>query len=145
MSTIFTLGYAGLKLSDVKAWLESHSVLLVDVRFVPWSRNSQWKRENLQATLGDRYVWLRAMGNRNWRDPSMEAVELADPERGVRIASRLLQKNSICLLCLESDGPDGGHWRCHRAEVADLIAAETGATVQPLTAADLSSQGRLAL
>ena len=139
--TCFTIGYQGLKVTDLVRWAERHEVTVVDCRYSPRSRRPEWCKPRLMDSLAGRYLWMgETFGNKQYRSPDPDACDLADPVRGVRIAARLLQTGSICLLCLEAD-----HWRCHRAEVADLIAADTGVTVEPLAARDLDAQGLLAL
>ena len=139
--TCFTIGYSGLWVGDLVRWAERQEVIVVDVRFSPRSRRPEWCKSRLMDRLGARYLWMgETFGNKEYRSLDRDACDLADPVRGVRIAARLLQTRSICLLCLEAN-----HWACHRAEVADLISEETGVTLEPLTARDLDMQGRLAL
>jgi hypothetical protein len=137
INVIYSIGTQGLAVDDLATWAETRKVTVLDCRYSPWSRRPEWCLPRLIQRLGPWYLWCKSFGNLLYNDPR-DLVELADPVRGVRIASRLLQSGSICLLCLEAD-----HWRCHRAQVADLIAGATGATVEPLAAADLSPQGRL--
>lgn len=124
---IYTVGTEGLAPADLARWATATGEpAMLDIRWSPWSRRPEWNMPALLATM-PQYLWLgRVLGNREYKE---NRIELADPERGVRIASRVLQRRSIVLLC-----HCASHWSCHRAEAAELIATETGATIQPVTA-----------
>jgi hypothetical protein len=138
---IFTAGTDGLVPADLARWvLANGEPAVLDARYAPWSQRPEWSMPALLASMPG-YLWLgRCLGNRRYNEPGAE-IELADPERGVRIASRLLERRSILLLCRCAS-----HWGgCHRAEAAELIATATGATIQPLTADEVRGFDQLDL
>ncbi len=135
---IYTVGYEGLTVPELARWSQATDAVVLDTRWKPWSRRGEWNLPNLYANL-PAFLWLKTLGNLNYNVRGAP-IELADPERGVRIASRILDRAPICLLCYEAE-----HWHCHRAEAAELIASATGATIQPLTAADVRGVAQLAL
>jgi uncharacterized protein (DUF488 family) len=132
MMTIYTLGYSGWKIEDVEAVLERLDAILVDVRMVPRTRwQPQWNAAVLHARLGDRYVWLREFGNRNYKG-TFEQIEIADfPAGKKRLREIAAPGKAIVLLCACRDVNI-----CHRKVVAEMLAATWKAAVVHLTRAD---------
>jgi hypothetical protein len=136
--TIFSLGYSGVNATDMARWCQAWDTVVLDTRIKPWSRDASWRMSALSDLLGSRYLWLRDFGNRRYQETDPDAIDLVNPKRGVRIASRMLRSGSILLLCMCP------HWEsCHRREVASLIHDATGAPIHHLGAADLSPRERL--
>src|SRR5664279_4232291 len=76
--TIYTLGYSGWKIEEVEAVVSRLDAILVDVRMVPRSRWAPgWNATVLHARLGEKYVWLKEFGNRNYKG-TFEQIEIAD-------------------------------------------------------------------
>lgn len=116
---IYTLGYgAGWSPSTLAAEVARHDALLWDIRYQPWSRTRQWRREALAELLGERYVYVKALGNVNYRGGP---IQLADPAAAVRPARLALERWPLILLC---GCPD--HEDCHRSVAADYLAGELG-------------------
>ena len=123
--TIYTLGYSEWKIEDVEALLDRLDAVLVDVRMVPWSRLAPiWNGAALHERLGDRYVWLREFGNRNYKG-TFEQIEIADFPEGEKRLRELIGAGSITgksgrkviLLC---GCPDVN--TCHRKFLAERLA-----------------------
>jgi len=88
--------------------------VVVDVRENPFRAfmNVYTKRE-LEKCLGDRYIWIRELGNKSRELPPM----LVDEEEGLRKLRALMEKHRrIVLLCAEKDEN-----RCHRGYIKDKI------------------------
>ena len=64
MSQILTLGYSGWKPERLRELVAQHNAVLWDIRYSPWSRAPQWRRDALRALLGAAYVLVPALGNR---------------------------------------------------------------------------------
>jgi uncharacterized protein (DUF488 family) len=98
--TIYTLGYSGWKIEDVEAVLERFAAILVDVRMVPRTRwQPQWNATVLHARLGDRYVWLREFGNRNYKG-TFEQIEIANFRAGEKRLREITGPGkAVVLLC----------------------------------------------
>ena len=98
--TIYTLGYSGWKIEDVEAVLDRLDAILVDVRMVPRTRwQPQWNAAVLRAQLGDRYVWLREFGNRNYKG-TFEQIDIADfPTGEQRLRDLTVPGKAVVLLC----------------------------------------------
>ena len=130
--TIYTLGYSGWKIEDVEAVLERFAAILVDVRMVPRTRwQPQWNAAVLRTRLGDRYVWLREFGNRNYKG-TFEQIEIADfPAGEKRLREITATGRAVVLLCGCRDVNV-----CHRKVLADRLAQAWKADVVHLTRPD---------
>ena len=115
VARFYSLGYLGRTLPEILAILEERSAVLVDIRLVPYSRNKAFLKGALEPALGPRYVWVRGLGNLNFRTGG--PVALADYEAG-RAAILALQ-SPVVLMCACRD-----HERCHRSVVAQALTAE---------------------
>jgi uncharacterized protein (DUF488 family) len=130
--TIYTLGYSGWKIEDVEAVMERFAAILVDVRMVPRTRwQPQWNAAVLHARLGERYVWLREFGNRNYKGTFAE-IEIADfPAGEKRLREIITPGRAVVLLCGCRDVAV-----CHRKVVAEMLAQAWNADVVHLTRPD---------
>lgn len=135
---LFTIGYEGATQADVIARLKAAGVeTLVDVRAVAASRRAGFSKTILGNSLkaeGVDYLHLRALGTpkagrdaaRKGRVAEMRAIfddHLAEPAAQLQLAElrALAGEKKVALLCFEAD-PAG----CHRAVLADQLAAEDG-------------------
>ncbi len=112
---MLTIGYGGKMPDRFFEELESLKAdVVVDVRENPFRAfmNVYTKRE-LEKCLGDRYIWIRELGNKSRELPPM----LVDEEEGLRKLRALMEKHRrIVLLCAEKDEN-----RCHRGYIKDKI------------------------
>jgi uncharacterized protein (DUF488 family) len=112
---VLTIGYGGKMPGRFFEELESLKAdVVVDVRENPFRAfmNVYTKRE-LEKCLGDRYIWIRELGNKSRELPPM----LVDEEEGLRKLRALMEKHRrIVLLCAEKDEN-----RCHRGYIKDKI------------------------
>ena len=112
---VLTIGYGG-KMPDLFfEELESMKVdVVVDVRENPFRAFlSAYTKKGLEKCLGDRYVWIRELGNKSRELPPT----LVDEEEGLRKLRELMKKHRrIVLLCAEKDEN-----RCHRNYIKKLI------------------------
>lgn len=144
---ICTIGYEGTTFDSVARALHDAGVdLLIDIRAVAASRKPGFSKRVLGASLAEAgigYVHLQPLGTPK---AGREAVRRGDPATMRRIyaahvkgdrpqaalaeARALARSSRACLLCFERD-----HTACHRALVADMIAAETGQRIEHLVPA----------
>jgi hypothetical protein len=84
----------------VEAVLERLAAILVDVRMVPRTRwQPQWNAAVLHTRLGDRYVWLREFGNRNYKG-TFKQIEIANfPAGEKRLREITGPGKAVVLLC----------------------------------------------
>jgi uncharacterized protein (DUF488 family) len=139
-----TIGYEGTSVGLVlAALLEAGVRHLIDVRAVSSSRKPGFSRRQLAAAAteaGLRYTHLQALGTpKPGRDAARHgdgaimrrvfAAHLREPETQAALAqaAALVTAEPCCLLCYERD-----HALCHRAILAGLLAAESGAEVTHL-------------
>jgi uncharacterized protein (DUF488 family) len=120
MPQLFTVGYAGLDRYALRAKLEATNAVLVDVRLIPYSREPAWTRPALQGLLGERYVWVGALGNRNYKTGG--PIDLADPEAGIAAVRGVVDSYpAVVLMCA------CWSWReCHRRDAAELLSGRLG-------------------
>jgi len=126
MNTIYTIGYTGLKLSDLTLWLETNNATLVDTRLNPYSPNPAWQKHALQRTFGNSYRHVQELGNLNYKAGG--GIALKDTEAGVKIVRQLLEVTPVILLCTCTNVHT-----CHRKVAAEAVSAATGAPVIHLT------------
>jgi uncharacterized protein (DUF488 family) len=116
---VLTWGYQHHKVADLRALVADRGVdLIVDVRANPYSKQDSWTKEGLEATFGDRYLWIGWFGERGWRRGETQGG-LRNPSRGMaelRTAVRKANAERVLLLCYEADAGE-----CHRSQVATLI------------------------
>ncbi len=150
---VATVGYEGATIGGLLAALRAAGVdLLVDVRALAVSRRPGFAKTRLAASLagaGIEYRHLRALGTpadgraaaRAGRHAEMRevyAAHLATPDAraGLDALAALVQEGRrVCLLCFEADAA-----HCHRALVADALAARLRVAVEHLAPADHDGQ-----
>ena len=110
---VYGIGYSGRTVDDITRILDDLDATLVDIRFAPYSRNPEFRKEALERVLGARYVYLRALGNRNYKGGG--PVDLVDYAAG-RAALAMLDKPAL-LMCMCKDPAT-----CHRTVVLHRLA-----------------------
>jgi uncharacterized protein (DUF488 family) len=135
---LFTIGYEAATQGDVIGRLKAAGVeTLVDVRAVAASRRAGFSKTLLGQSLnaeGIEYRHLRALGTpKAGREAAkkgyireMRAIfadHLAEPASQLQLAElrALAADRRVALLCFEAD-----HAGCHRAVLAEQLAAEDG-------------------
>jgi uncharacterized protein (DUF488 family) len=138
---IATIGYEGATQPHILERLKSAGIeLLVDVRAVAASRKPGFSKTLLAAGLkeiGVGYLHLRDLGTpkegriaaRAGRTLEMREIFAAHMQTtaaaaALQTAVQAAEGSRVCLLCFEHD-----HAACHRAIVADLIQARSGAQI----------------
>ena len=130
---IYTLSYTGTTLEALTAFLEAKNAILVDVRYQPFSRNPQWTRKTLTAALGQRYVHVGALGNRNYRGGP---TDIADLDAGTAAVETLLDfYPAVALMCVCSDVNT-----CHRKVVAEALGQTLDKPIEHVTLRDENRQ-----
>ena len=144
---ILTIGYEGTGAGELIAALRAARVAtLVDVRDVPWSRRHEFAKRPLSEALarhGIGYRHLKGLGNPKAGRDAARAGDLAayraifaahldsaTARADLAAAAEMLGRECACLMCYERDPA-----RCHRAIVAERLAALTGLAVRHLVVA----------
>lgn len=130
MHTIYTIGYTGLKLSDLTVWMDAHNATLVDTRLNAYSPNPDWKKHTLQRVFSDSYRHVKELGNVNYKGGG--DIALKDVAFGVEVVRQLLEFTPVLMLCTCSNVDT-----CHRKVAAEAVSAATGAPVIHLTPAQV--------
>ncbi len=116
---VFTCGYSGKAPHDLLVIAEALDAVLWDIRISARSRRPEWSQKQLSALLGDRYRWVPAFDNVNYKGGPMT---LADPAAGLDAFDA--ETRPVILVCVCKDAR-----QCHRSEVGALLAAERGVIV----------------
>lgn len=134
---IYTLGYSGWAIEDVEAVLDRLDAILVDVRMVPRTRwAAAWNSAVLARRLGERYTWLRAFGNVNFKG-TFEQIKIADfPAGEQRLREITATGKAVVLMCGCRDVNV-----CHRKVLAERLAQAWGAEIEHLTRPDKETSG----
>jgi uncharacterized protein (DUF488 family) len=123
--TIYTAGYAapGWTPEGLRAEAVRLGALVVDVRLFPRSQRAGWAGAALEPVLGEHYVHVPELGNRNYRSRG-GPIQIADPQGGVARVAPLLVERSVILLCRCPQVET-----CHRRIVAALVQAAMEAPI----------------
>jgi uncharacterized protein (DUF488 family) len=110
---IYTLGYQGRKLRDIKLLAAHLSATVIDIRYSPTSRNPEYRGAAPIGVLGNQYQWLRKFGNANYKQPGapIQIVYYDEGRKGLEHMA-----TDIILMCVCRD-----YTHCHRKVVADLL------------------------
>ncbi len=115
---VITIGYGGKKPDKFFAELEAlNPDIVVDVRENPFNAFlGVYTQRGLMNRLGDRYVWIRELGNKTRELPPT----LVDEEEGFRKLYALMEKHRrVVLLCAEKD-----ETHCHRSYIKAKLQDE---------------------
>ncbi len=107
---IFTTGYTGKNINDLRPMLEALDAILIDIRFAPYSRIMHWQKVYLKALLGNRYRHIPNLGNRTYKEGKITIQNLQ-----LGLETVLSLDENVILMCACEQSED-----CHRR----LIIAE---------------------
>lgn len=96
---ILATGYnkKGWSLEGMEKKRREHDWVVADCRINPHGGRGEWRQSELQALMGDGYVWIQDLGNINYRGG---AVRLKNPEAGLEKIKQILDSGkSVLLLC----------------------------------------------
>jgi len=114
---IFTIGYQNITRKNLKHEIEQLDAALVDIRYVPFSRNPFWTLPQLQETFQDRYYHIKDFGNVNYKGGPFKILNL---EKGMKSFLSILNKyKAIFLLCSCKNFE-----KCHRSLIAEEIKTQ---------------------
>lgn len=68
LKMIYTTGYTGKDINDLKPMLEALDSILIDIRFAPYSQILHWRQMYLKVLLGKRYLHIPNLGNRTFKE-----------------------------------------------------------------------------
>lgn len=108
MPKIYTTGYGGKKIADLKPMLDALDAVLVDVRFVPHSEILHWRKTYLKVLLDWKYLHIPNLGNRTFKT---EKVTIQNLQLGIETILKL-DKNAVLMCGCEKIE------NCHRLVIA---------------------------
>lgn len=107
---IFTTGYTGKDILDLRPMLEAFDAVLIDIRFAPFSRIMHWQKVYLKVLLGERYRHIANLGNRTYKE---DKITIQNMQLGLETVFSLNRNVVLMCACEKAEN-------CHRR----LIIAE---------------------
>jgi uncharacterized protein (DUF488 family) len=104
MQKIFTTGYTGKDVNDLRPMLEVLDAILVDIRFAPFSRIMHWQKVYLKALLGNKYRHVQNLGNRTFKENKITVQNL---QLGLETVLSLNENAVLMCACEKAEN-------CHR-------------------------------
>lgn len=123
MQKIFTTGYTGKNINDLKPMLEALDAILIDIRFVPSSRIMHWQKVYLKALLGNRYRHVQNLGNRTFKENKVTVQNL---QLGLETIFNLNKNVVLMCACENSEN-------CHRRVIITELDQKNIETEELLT------------
>ena len=131
-AAIYTTGYTGKDISDLKPMLETLDAVLADIRFAPYSQVLHWRKNYLQVLLGRKYFHIPNLGNRTFKE---DKITIQNLQLGIETVLNL-DKNAV-LMCgcekLEN---------CHRLVIAGELLKQ-GIETEEITDWKIYKQGEI--
>lgn len=132
MNTLYSAGYVGTTLAALQAKAEALNAVIADVRFMPYSRNPDFRQVHMRRVLEARYTHVLALGNRNYKSAALP-FDLVSAETGSKVIQRLLTDNSVILLCACRHVDT-----CHRKLICEIMYADHNILAVHLTNDDIN-------
>ena len=117
---IYTTGYAGKDVGDLKPMLQALDAILVDIRFAPYSQVTYWRKVYLKALLGKHYLHVPNLGNRTYKE---NKITIQNLELGLETILNISSNLVLMCACRELEG-------CHRKEIANELSKRAIPTVE---------------
>jgi uncharacterized protein (DUF488 family) len=108
---LYTTGFSGKDINDLKPMLDRLNAVLIDVRFSPTSEIMRWRQIYLKTLLREKYHHLPQLGNRAFREGRISIQNL---DLGIKI---LLSFNANSVLMCECTDL----MTCHRHVIAQEL------------------------
>jgi hypothetical protein len=110
---IYLTGYRGHSPADLKRLAEQLDATVADIRFYPQSKIPGFSRNSLEELLGNRYLWVHELGNRNFAGDGK--IEIVDLKKGTqKLIKHGAQRYILLCACADAD-------TCHRSVVGDYL------------------------
>jgi hypothetical protein len=101
---IYSTGYTGKDINDLKPMLDALDAYLVDVRFSPTSQILHWRQVYLKVLLGRKYLHIPNLGNRTFKE---EKITIQNLKLGVETLLKLEHNTILFCACERAEN-------CHR-------------------------------
>ena len=112
---IYAIGYNATTVEELQEIREKLDAVIVDIRYMPYSRNAKWNRTNLIKVFPPgKYRWVKQLGNVNYKGGP---VYLYDP--APVIDQLVTTDKNIILMCMCAKAAG-----CHREDIKQLLRAK---------------------
>ncbi len=108
---IFTTGYTGKDISDLKPMLADLDAMLIDIRFAPYSQVMHWRKVYLKALLGEKYRHIPNLGNRTYKE---NKISIQNLKLGIETILHLPSNVVLMCSCEKIEN-------CHRRIIAEEL------------------------
>lgn len=115
LDPVYFWGYRGHTLAALQALQATTQALIVDARYLPYSRAPEWQRANLAAIFGANYHHLPALGNRNYR-AAAGPIAIVDLAAGVAFLRQVGRPVIVLCACPVALG-------CHTTVIRDALVS----------------------
>ncbi len=120
MQKIFTTGYTGKDINDLKPMSQALDAILVDVKFAPFSQVLHWRQMYLKILLGKKYLHIPNLGNRTYKE---EKITIQNLKLGVETVLNL--EANVVLMCA-CEKPEN----CHRRVIIEEFRKRNIETIE---------------
>lgn len=108
---IWTTGYTGKDIIDLKPMLETLNAMLIDIRFAPYSQVMHWRKVYLKTLLGEKYRHIANLGNRTYKE---DKITIQNLNLGVETILNLPFNVVLMCACVKTDN-------CHRRIIVEEL------------------------
>jgi hypothetical protein len=120
INQIYTTGYAGKDISDLKPLTDALDAMLVDIRFSPYSEVLVWRKVYLKTLLGRKYQHILNLGNRSYKE---DKITIQNLQLGIETLISLDTSAILFCACKELEN-------CHRRVIAEELRKREIETVE---------------
>lgn len=118
---LYTIGYNSWTFRDFTQKVKDLSAMVIDVRFLPASYSPFWKKNHLDKSLGNNYIHLPELGNKNFNSPEKQ-IEIVDIESGTKKVIGYMELGINCILLCACEDVE----KCHRKIISRYIQEKIG-------------------
>jgi uncharacterized protein (DUF488 family) len=108
---IYSTGYTGKDINDLKPMLSALDAVLVDVRFSTNSQVLHWRQTYLKLLLKHKYLHIPNLGNRTFKE---DKITIQNLQLGVETLLKLDENAVIFCACEHVEN-------CHRRYIIDEL------------------------
>ena len=132
---IYTTGYTGKDINNLKPMIKALNAVLIDIRFAPFSQVMHWRKIYLKSLLGEKYRHIANLGNRTYKE---EKITIQNLQLGVDTILNLPFNLVLMCTCEKTEN-------CHRRLIVEELAKREVETEELLTwkTRDTSTQEKL--
>ncbi len=108
---IYSTGYTGKDINDLKPLISALDAVLVDVRFSPASQVLHWRQNYLKVLLKHKYLHIPNLGNRTFKE---NKITIQNLQLGVETLLKL-DKNAVIFCACDNVE------NCHRRLIIEEL------------------------